>query len=68
MLVYEIPKRAVKNLGSVEKAIKNGYFVSWDDNRIKNAFNDGNGTINDFRRYVINNKQFCHYIDAEVDA
>ena len=28
----------------------------WDANRIKNAFNFGNGTMEDFKRYMRDNK------------
>lgn len=68
MLVYEISKKAVQEYGSTEKAIVNGYFVAWDNKRIKNAFNNGNGTIEHFRRYTLNNMQFCYYIDMGVNV
>lgn len=38
-------------------------FNLWDDNRIKNAFNNGKGTIKDFENYMENNKK---YVDFEV--
>lgn len=34
-------------------------FNYWTEERIKGAFNFGNGTIKDLKRYAKNNKQFC---------
>lgn len=31
----------------------------WDSERVKNAFNFGNGTIEDLKRYANNNKKYC---------
>lgn len=57
MVMYEISRK----YGDVKKAIAAGAFNIWDDERIKNAFNFGNGTIKDFKRYMDNNKQFCYF-------
>ena len=37
----------------------------YDDNRIRKAFNFGFGTIEDFKRYMENNKQYCRFYDIE---
>ena len=62
MLVYEISKKAVKECGSVEKAISAGAFTVWNNERVKLAFNFGNGTEKDFSRYMRDNVQFCYFI------
>lgn len=62
MLVYEIPKSAVVKCGDLEKAISAGAYSKWDTERVKLAFNFGNGTEKDFLRYMQANKQFCHFV------
>lgn len=66
MLVYEISKKAVKLCGSVEKAITAGAYNIWTPERIKLAFDFGNGTEKDFARYMQDNKQFCYFIITGV--
>lgn len=41
------------------EAIKAGYFRAWTAERIKKAFNFGNGTMKDFNEYTENNKKYC---------
>ena len=55
MLVIEISKRS-------------GDFTVWDDERIKNAFNFGNGTIKHFEAYMSNNKRYCTFITEKSAA
>ena len=62
MLVYEISKNAVKICGSVEKAIAAGAYNTWNNERVKLAFNFGRGTEEDFKRYMIDNAPFCYFI------
>ena len=31
----------------------------WDEERVKNAFNNGHGTIDNLREYANNNRQYC---------
>ena len=57
MLVYEISKK----YGSVKKAMEAGLYNTWDDERIKNAFNFGNGTKKDFINHMENNKKYCYF-------
>lgn len=45
-----------------EKAIKDGYFMEWTKERIKNAFKAGNGTEKDLKRYMNDNKQYCVFV------
>lgn len=65
MLVYEISKNAVKLCGSLEKAIAAGAYNIWTPERIKLAFNFGNGTEKDFLRYMHDNRQFCYFLKME---
>lgn len=55
MLAIEISKRC-------------GGFNVWDDKRIKNAFNFGNGTIKHFEEYMRNNKRYCTFITDKSAA
>jgi len=67
-MVYEISKKILNkkysgdSLEARQKAINDGYFIDWTDKRIKNAFNCGNGTEEDLKRYMQNNRQFCVFI------
>lgn len=45
-----------------QKAIADGYFLEWTKERIKNAFNNGNGTDADLKRYMKDNKQYCVFV------
>ena len=45
--------------GGISQAIKDGYFTEWTPERIKKAFNFGNGTQKDFLNYMQNNKGLC---------
>lgn len=63
MLVYEISKNAVKLCGSLKKAIAAGAYNIWTPERVKLAFNFGNGNEKDFNRYMQDNKQFCYFIN-----
>ena len=62
MLYLEIYKPNIKRLGSVNAAIKKGLFIVIDESHIKKAFNFGNGSFNDFKRYMENNKKICLFI------
>ena len=65
MTVYEISKKAARQHGGINQAIAAGYYNEWDDERIKGAFNFGNGTQADFIRYKRDNSQFCHFITVK---
>jgi hypothetical protein len=63
-MIIEIYKPYIKIDGSIEKVIENGFFIEWTPERIKNAFNFGNGTIKDFRRYMNDNKDRCLFLEV----
>lgn len=67
MKVLEIDKKDLKEIydGDISLYIGCKDGVIYDDERIKNAFNFGNGTILDFKRYMNSNKIFCYFYDLE---
>lgn len=67
MKVLEISKDYLKECydGDISLLIGCKDGVIYDDERIKNTFNCGNGTISDFKRYLNDNKKFCYYYDLE---
>lgn len=59
MIKYmEICKNNGKSKG---KNIKNKMYNIWDMKRIKDTFNFGNGNIEDFKRYMQDNKQLAYF-------
>lgn len=46
---------------AIRKADDDGLYSEWDEERIKNAFNYGHGTMYDFKNYMNSNKRFCVY-------
>ena len=59
IIAYEISKRNGK---SKEQNFKNGLFNVWTMERITRAFNNGNGTLKDFKTFMENNKQYVYFI------
>ena len=51
--------------GNAKRMIAAGDALIFDDERIKRAFNFGNGTEKDMRRHIENNRKFCRYYDLE---
>ncbi|HEY5588865.1 MAG TPA: hypothetical protein VIK86_07920 [Candidatus Paceibacterota bacterium] len=39
----------------------NNVIIKWTEDKIKKAFNFGNGTVKDFNNYVNNNRQFAKF-------
>ena len=51
--------------GGLSQSIKDGYFSVWNAERIKKAFNNGNGTQKDFEEYKKNNhKKYCYIMEV----
>lgn len=70
-MIIEISRKKAQELKSIDKAIKNLWFTVWTPERIKAAFNFGNGTKKDFDRYMKNNKDYCIFKDLtekEIDS
>lgn len=67
MLIYEVSKKAMNEEcnGDLMEAIKQGWYVAYDEERIRKAHNFGHGTMADMKRYMKNNKAYCIFYDAE---
>ena len=50
--------------GDIIKAYQQGDYLEWTPERIKSAFNFGNGTEKDLERYIRLNKQFAIFIEV----
>lgn len=61
-MIIEVNKKYIKQFGTVDRAIEEGYCVEWSPERIANAFNFGNGTMKDLKRYMNANKNECVFI------
>ena len=61
-MVIEVYRKNINQFGTVEKAIAEGYFIDWTVDRIREAFNNGNGTERDLKRYMDNNSHLCRFI------
>ena len=61
-MIIEISRKKAQDLKSIEKAIKNQWFTVWTPERIKAAFNFGNGTKKDFNRYKKDNSKLCYFV------
>lgn len=69
-MIIEISRKKAQELKSADKAIKNLWFTVWTSERIRAAFNFGNGTEKDFDRYMKDNKDYCIFRDLtekEID-
>lgn len=60
-MIIEIGKDYLKKFynNDIIKAYQEGDCIEWAPERIKAAFNLGNGTEKDLKRYIHYNKQFC---------
>lgn len=67
MQILEISKKYLKDVynGDISLCIGCKDGLVFDEKMIKNAFNFGNGTILDFKKYLNDNKKFCYYYDLE---
>ena len=50
--------------GDINACIKDGFYTDWTDERIKNTFSSGNGTIKDLKRYIDDNKCYCYFLEV----
>ena len=60
-MIIEIDKGYLNEFynGDIIKAYQQGDYLEWTLERIKRAFNFGNGTEKDLERYIRLNKQFA---------
>ncbi len=61
-MIYEVCKKHAEKFGSIDGAIKKGFCILWDAERIKKSFNFGNGTKKDFNRYKKDNSKYCYFV------
>lgn len=64
-MIIEIDRKILKSEcnNNIETALKEGWILDWNPERIKNAFAFGNGTEKDLKRYMNDNKQFAIFIE-----
>ena len=67
MRIYALDRAYCQNRfsGNFRKMIEAGEYVEFDDNRIRRAFNFGNGTEKDMNRFMRDNNKYCRFYDAE---
>ena len=60
-MIIEIDKGYLNEFynGNIIEAYQRGDYLEWTPERIKRAFNFGNGTEKDLERYIRLNKQFA---------
>lgn len=51
--------------GDAKRMIAAGDALIFDEDRVKSAFNFGNGTEKDLRRYIANNRKYMRFYDLE---
>lgn len=62
-MIIEISREKAQDIKSIDNAINNLWFTVWTPERIKSAFNFGNGTHKDLDRYMKDNKDYCIFKD-----
>lgn len=67
MRILEIGKSYVRKEygGNFDKAVEEMDGILFDAETIKGAFANGNGTAEDMRKHMENNRPFCKYYDLE---
>lgn len=65
-MIIEISRNLLnrKCNGDIKKAVAAGYYTTWTTERIKGAFNNGNGTEKDLKRYMHDNKKYCVFMEV----
>ena len=54
------------NKRTAKQAFINGDFIVWTDESVKRAFSFGNGTMEDFIRFSVDNVSYSTNIDLET--
>jgi len=52
-----------RNKDTIQKRLDDGMYNCWNKDRIKQAFRNGNGTIEDFLAYVKRNSDLIDFIE-----
>ena len=65
-MYLEIGKSYIKKFynGDLAAAVKKKDGILWDEKRIKAAFNNGNGTQKDLKRYIKHNKKYAYFVEV----
>lgn len=64
-MIFEVGKNYVNTeySGDLSACIAERDGIEWTPARIKAAFNFGNGTAADFRRYIKDNAKYAYFIE-----
>ena len=65
-MILEIGKSYIKRFynGNLKEAVKNKDGILWTDEKIKAAFNNGNGTKKHLKNHIENNKKYCYFVEV----
>ena len=64
-MIFTTPIIAQKFYNSnIGAAVKEKDGVLWTDEKIKASFNNGNGTLKDFKNYINNNKKYAYFVEV----
>lgn len=63
-MILEIGKIYVRDFynGNLEECIQKRDGIDWTQERIQAAFNGGNGTEKDLRRYINDNSKYSYFV------
>lgn len=65
-MILEIGKSYVKKYynNDLTATVKEKDGILWTDEKIKNTFNNGNGTIKDLKNHINNNKKYAFFVNV----
>lgn len=64
-MILEIGKSYVNKFynGKLKDAVKAKDGILWTSEKIKNAFNNGNGNKTDLKKHIDSNKNFAYFVE-----
>ena len=65
-MILEIGKSYINKFysGDLAAAIKEKDGILWTNEKIKAAFNFGNGTIKDLKNHINNNRKYAYFVEV----
>ena len=65
-MILEIGESYVNRFynGDLKAAVKEKDGILWTDEKIKKAFNNGNGTKKHLKRHIENNKKYAYFVEV----
>ena len=65
-MILEIGKSYINKFygGDLAAAVKEKDGILWTDEKIKLAFNNGNGSIKDLKNHINNNKKYAYFVEV----